>query len=326
LNIVFYNHHQIKILEENHYYPFGLKHGAYNQIRKDVKYQELAASNKEVKQVVPEQVKFKYLYNGKELQDELGLNIYDYGARTYDPAVPRFWQIDPLAEKYSFQSVYVYADDNPVRFMDIDGKGTEDEWIIFSTGETVRVGDKGGDEKDYVHKVDKNGNITTKVVDVKKKYGQIPSEVPILLSSSPGLRTYMTHLVSPAIKENNIFFDILTGRSAFQGFKLALTQIPKEGRILGSASKTINYFTQLAKEQGYSTKIVGKNIKAGFFAQLYHNIYYSWKYKSLMWKTVTSNSEATAIGREMLNATLRNSVIKTFISLFSTVNDFESNE
>ena len=54
-----------------------------------------------------------------------GVNIYDYGARTYDPAVPRFWQIDPLAEKYSFQSVYVYADDNPVFFVDINGMGVD---------------------------------------------------------------------------------------------------------------------------------------------------------------------------------------------------------
>ncbi len=146
---------QAKILEENHYYPFDLKHGSYNNTKKEVKYKEELAEKKEVKQVMPEQMKFKYKYNGKELQDELGLNVYDYGARVYDPAVPRFWQVDPLAEKYGFQSVYVYADDNPVRFMDIDGKGTEDEWIIFSTGETVRIGDKGGDEKDYVHKVDK---------------------------------------------------------------------------------------------------------------------------------------------------------------------------
>ena len=78
---------------------------------------------------MPEAVKFKYLYNSKELQDEFGLNVYDYGARTYDPAVPWFWQVDPLAEKYSFQSVYVYADDNPVFFEDINGMGVDDIYI-----------------------------------------------------------------------------------------------------------------------------------------------------------------------------------------------------
>ncbi len=132
--------------------------------------------------------------------------------------------------------------------------------------------------------------------------------------------------MSPAIKENNIFFDILTGRSALKGFKLALTQIPKEGRILGSASNTINYFTQLAKEQGFSSKIVGKNIKAGFFTQLYHNIIKSWNAKSLVWETLYSRSEATAVGREMLNNTLKNSTIKAFISFLSTINDFKGNK
>ena len=101
---------------------------------------------------MPEAVKFKYLYNGKELQDELGLNVYDYGARTYDPAAPRFWQIDPLAEKYHNQSVYVHADDNPVRFMDIDGKGTEDNFIFDTKGNLIERVKNDSPDRFFVRK------------------------------------------------------------------------------------------------------------------------------------------------------------------------------
>ncbi|TCN49398.1 RHS repeat-associated core domain-containing protein, partial [Flavobacterium circumlabens] len=90
----------LEIIEENNYYPFGLKHKGYNEY--------VATGN-------------KYKYNNKELQDELGLNMYDYGARNYDPAIGRWMNIDPLAEKGRRWSPYNYAMDNPVYFIDPDG-------------------------------------------------------------------------------------------------------------------------------------------------------------------------------------------------------------
>ena len=63
-----------------------------------------------------------YKYNGKELDMMHGLNTYDYGARQYYSALPLWDRVDPLAEKYYSISPYAYCANNPVNFVDPDGK------------------------------------------------------------------------------------------------------------------------------------------------------------------------------------------------------------
>ena len=61
-----------------------------------------------------------YLFNGKELDTETGL--YYYGARYYDPRVSLWLNVDPLAEKYPNISPYTYVANNPIKFVDYDGR------------------------------------------------------------------------------------------------------------------------------------------------------------------------------------------------------------
>ena len=108
---------QSEIIEESNYYPFGLKHKGYNSV---VTYTNPAQDFK---------------YNGKELNDELGLNWYDYGARNYDPAIERWMNIDPLAEITYSYSTYAYTFNNPIYYKDYGGrtaKGMKDPYLVFN--------------------------------------------------------------------------------------------------------------------------------------------------------------------------------------------------
>jgi RHS repeat-associated protein len=121
-----------KILEESHYYPFGLKHENYASER----FERVKETNGELFVIQPtEKREWQYKYNGKEWQDELGLNFYDYGARNYDAAIGRWMNVDPLAEKMRRWSPYNYCFNNPTRFVDPDGMGPK--WIVGTDGKPV---------------------------------------------------------------------------------------------------------------------------------------------------------------------------------------------
>ncbi|WP_346770782.1 RHS repeat-associated core domain-containing protein [Chryseobacterium sp.] len=96
----------LEVTDTNNYYPFGLNHIEGM----------LSSSNFGGY--------YSYKYNGKELQET---GMYDYGARFYMPDIGRWGVIDPLAEKMRKWSPYNYAFDNPMRFIDPDGRAPLDD-------------------------------------------------------------------------------------------------------------------------------------------------------------------------------------------------------
>lgn len=110
LTTVYFDNLQVKhsrgpLAEEKHYYAFGLDMPGISSAALD-----FAKTT-------------RHTFNGneqqrKEFSDGSGLEAIDFNARTYDPQLGRFWQVDPMTETMRRWSPYAFGFDNPVGFSD----------------------------------------------------------------------------------------------------------------------------------------------------------------------------------------------------------------
>ena len=135
------------------YYPFGLPYEAHYQ---------------------PEEQPYKY--GGKEFIELHGYDSYDFDARMYYPALCRFMTMDPLCEKYYSISPYAYCNNNPVKYIDPDGR---DIWEIDYDGRIINRIENKTQDAFYMVAKDSNGDYQRTFSvdeDGNKKYNSINFE------------------------------------------------------------------------------------------------------------------------------------------------------
>jgi RHS repeat-associated protein len=98
------------VVEETHYYPFGLtmagissKALAFGEPDNKIKFQ-----NQE--------------FATKEFSDGSGLEMYEFKWRMHDPQIGRFWQVDPLSDKYVHNSTYAFSENHVTAHVELEGK------------------------------------------------------------------------------------------------------------------------------------------------------------------------------------------------------------
>lgn len=94
-----------ELIEENNYYPFGLKHKGYNS--------GVSSIGNSMAQ--------NWDFQGQERTEDLGLNVLEFKYRIHDPAIGRFWQVDPLAEEYVYNGVYNFSENRVVDAVELEG-------------------------------------------------------------------------------------------------------------------------------------------------------------------------------------------------------------
>ena len=146
-----------------------------------------------------------YLFNAKEFDEETGM--YYYGARYYEPRLSLWMSVDPLQEKYPNISTYCYAANNPIKFIDSDGRK-----LLFASGTTEAFKQKFRAAIMYLHEHNADGIIaqidkSSTIIYITERVGEASAfsktKKTIYWNPNMGVLTSSDKKMSPAAVLNH---------------------------------------------------------------------------------------------------------------------------
>jgi RHS repeat-associated protein len=217
------------LVEETHYYPFGLV---------------MAGISSKALNGAPENKK-KFI--GQQFDDELGLNWYQFRFRNHDPQIGRFIEIDPLADKYVYNSTYAYAENKVGMGFDLEGLELQEFNEMFRAA-GINVGyenQKVQARAEHLYKA------AEPYVRVTKDVITIAGGVTLLVASGGTAAPLLVGLAGSATVAGGtmkLAFDI-------SGNKEAADQIPT------TLSGTAIFLTNGASEAATGQKLISDDVK-----------------------------------------------------------------
>lgn len=239
----------LQIIEENNYYPFGLKHEGYNT--------GISSLGSDVGK--------KFKFNGIEFEESAGLGLYEMEFRQYDPAIARFTSLDPVI--HHSMSPYMAFDANPIFWADPSGADAINGESVGADGLTdsqwIELSKPGGGGFDAIR--DQARLNSAEIAEQKRK---TEIEVGDLLDIQ---YSYLGEKPDKISLDNDTQTNLLNGVIMWaayinSGNPVHLTEILEDGEsspsdlsLKGFKSKTIKDIFGEKVEFGYMTKYLQKN-------------------------------------------------------------------